>query len=235
MRSLLLVAADSDAALHRALASGADVVVIDIADAAPANRPGVRRRAAAFTAANRQTVRLFVRVAPLSSGDIVGDLDAIVPAHPHGIVLPKSMGGTDVTRLSAMLRPREARAGIADGAIAIVAMAADTPAGLFGLGTYRGATRRLVGIAWDANALAKELGCATDAGPARLARALVPAAAAAAGVAAIDSPGAATDDQPGSNQAADQAAADGFTGKFTRQPDAVAGINRAFAAAASNR
>jgi len=230
-----MVAADSDAGLVQALAAGADALVVDLGGPGPsARRSASRRRAADFVAANRDAASLFVRVGDLSSGLAAADLDAVVPTRPRGIVLPKSTGGADV-RLSAMLRPREAAAGMDDGALAVIAMGGDTPLGLFGLGTYRGASARLVGIAWDIDALAAELGCPAemDSDMARLARTLTRAGAAAASVAAIDThfPGARTRLAPD----AARARTDGFTGKFARDPKHVPVINWAFARAASNK
>ena len=244
MRSLLVVAADSDSGLDRALGSGADVIVVDLADSAAgaAGSAARRRRAAAFLGGPRGAARLFVRIGRLASDLAADDLDAVVPARPDGIVLRGAAGGSQVTRLSAMLRPREATAGIDDGAIAIIAMAGDSAAGLFALGSYAGASARLAGLGWDANALAADLGgtAGRDAGgglgePTRLARALTLAAAAAAGVPAFDT----AFDGPGGLAALDREARtarrDGFAGKFTSDPAEVPAINRAFARAAPDR
>ena len=42
-----------------------------------------------------------------------------MPSLPHGILLPKSNSGKDVTRLSAKLNVHEARAGVAEGSTQI--------------------------------------------------------------------------------------------------------------------
>ena len=244
MHSLLLVTPDSDAGLFKAVAAGADVVVIDLARAvAPRRRALWRQRAAAFVAEKRGEVRLFVRINPLPSRLAADDLDAVVPSHPHGVILPGAAGGADVGRLSAMLRPREATAGIDDGAIAVIAMAGDTPAGLFGCGSYGGASARLAGLGWDAAGLSAALGARSsrhatgdlnDAG--RLARSLTLAGAAMAGVAAIDTPFLDTGDLAGLEREAERARNDGFAAKFAVDPQQVAVINRVFAPkAASNR
>src|SRR5204863_3877658 len=86
------------------------------------------------------------------------DLDPIVPARPDGIVLPKAAGGSDVMRLAAMLGAREAVAGIADGAIKVIAITTETAAALFTLGTYAGASARLAGLTWGGEDLSAELG-----------------------------------------------------------------------------
>jgi citrate lyase subunit beta/citryl-CoA lyase len=234
MRSLLLVPPDNDARFDRALASGADAIVIDLADSPAAARPAHRRRVADFLRETRGPARLFVRIGPLSSAATVGDLDAVIGARPHGIVLIGAAGPADVARLSAMLRPHEAMAGIADGTTGIVPMT-DTAAGLLALADYGRASARLVGLGWDAPAVSSALGaraCRNANGnlsdAARLAQSLTLAAAAVTGVPAIDTPFDAAGNLSRLETEAQQARDNGFAGKFALDPGQVAAINRAF-------
>src|SRR5262249_18364410 len=147
----------------------------------------------AYLADRPMGTRVFVRINDLESGLAQADLEVIVPARPDGIVLPKAAGGAEVMRLSAMLAAGEAVAGLADGAVMILAIATESPAALFTLGSYVGASARLAGLTWGAEDLSTALGAESirDAGgnltdPYRLARALCLAGAAAAKVPAID-------------------------------------------------
>ena len=95
-------------------------------------------------------------------------------------------------QLSVKLALREALGGLDDGATGIIA-AVDTAEALLGLASFRGASARLIGLSWDAEALRVDIGAETarDAtgayvGAFRLAREMTLIAAAAAGVAAID-------------------------------------------------
>ena len=56
------------------------------------------------------------------------DLDAVVPARPDAIMLPKAEGGAGVIHADAKLTAREAIAGLPDGHIKIVAIATETAA-----------------------------------------------------------------------------------------------------------
>src|SRR5438094_10370561 len=100
MRSLLFVPADGGSKLDKALASGADAVIIDLEDSiAPDRKAQARESAAAFvkkveSAAKRP--RLLVRVNAIATGLIDADLDAVVPARPDAILLPKAEGGASV-------------------------------------------------------------------------------------------------------------------------------------------
>src|ERR1700677_3664442 len=103
MRSLLFVPGDSEKKLAKALESGADALILDLEDSvALAAKPRARGAVAAFIAATRALAvrpRVYVRVNPLDGGLTEADLDAVMPAGPDGIMLPKSFCGPDVTPL----------------------------------------------------------------------------------------------------------------------------------------
>ena len=126
MRSLLFVPADSPGKLGKALACGADAIILDLEDSiAPERKEAARAGAAGFLAqplSKPGRPRLIVRVNGLATGLIDTDLDAIVPAHPDAIMLPKAEGGASVVHADAKLTAREALHGLVDGAIRIVAI-----------------------------------------------------------------------------------------------------------------
>lgn len=70
-RSILFIPADSEKKFAKGLESGADALVLDLADAVaePANKPEARRLAARFLAerAKPRTPQLWVRINPLAS------------------------------------------------------------------------------------------------------------------------------------------------------------------------
>src|SRR3982074_1732528 len=169
MRSLLFVPADGGNKLDKAMASGADAVIVDLEDSIWAGgKPGARKSAAAFVAdAATATARprLLVRVNGFETGLTDADLDAIVPARPDAIMLPKAEGGAGIIHADAKLGVREAISGLADGHIKIVAIATETATALFLAGTYRGASARLEGLTWGAEDLSAELGAETNRDP----------------------------------------------------------------------
>ncbi|CAN5180438.1 hypothetical protein BH10PSE9_BH10PSE9_16150 [soil metagenome] len=228
MRSLLLVHPEDHAALGRPLEAAPDVLVLGVAGGAPALVAGSFASLAA-----KRTVPLYVRVSSTHSESLPAELDALVPLRPDGIVLSGAAGGHAVTRLAALLRPREALAGIADGATPIVAISAGTAAAVLGLDTFAGASARLAGLVCDAAALAAASGTGTTAGPIMAARALTVLAASAAAVPAID--GAyGGNDLAGLEAEAEAARRDGFAGKIATRPEQVAVINRVFSRPASS-
>lgn len=238
MRSLLFVPGDSTRKLQKALVSGADALIVDLEDSvAPGNKGEARRTALAFLREN-QGVRgcplLYVRINAFDSGLSEGDLDTVMTVAPTGIVLPKASGGADVVLLDSRLATREALHGLRDGVTRIIAIATETPAAVFGCGTYGGATSRLAGLAWGAEDLSAKIGALASrserhwTSPFALVRNLCLFGAAAAGVAAIDTVYTDFGDLDGLRSECNEAARDGFSGKLAVHPSQVPVINEAF-------
>jgi citrate lyase subunit beta/citryl-CoA lyase len=239
MRSLLFVPADGGSKLDKALASGADAVIIDLEDSiAPDRKDDARASAAAFlkaAVAHPSRPRLLVRVNGLATGLTDADLDAIVPAQPDAILLPKAEGGASVIHADAKLAAREAISGLADGHIKIVAQAIETAAGIFQIGSFRGASTRLIGMTWGPEDLSAELGAEANRDtegrltePYRLARSLCLFGAAAAGVPAIETIHTDYRNLDGLRRDTEKARRDGFSGRLAIHPAQVAVINEVF-------
>jgi len=239
MRSLLFVPADSTKKLDKAMASGADALIVDLEDSvAPDGKVGARQSAAAFlseTAATTPRPYLLVRINGLRTGLTDADLDAVVPARPDAIMLPKAEGGACVVHADAKLAVREATGALPDGHIKIVALATETATALFLAGTYAGASARLSALTWGAEDLSVELAAEANRDaqgrfldPYRLARSLCLAGAAAAGVPAIDTVYVDFRDTNGFRRECKEARRDGFSGKMAIHPAQVPIINELF-------
>ncbi len=239
MRSLLFVPGDSQRKLDKALGSGADALILDLEDSVALDaKPAARETSAAHLRAVRdrpERPRLFVRVNALDSGLIDDDLEAVVPARPDAIMLPKAETGADIGILDSRIAALEALNALPETAIAILAIATETAASLFTMGSFKGASRRLEGLAWGAEDLSADIGAAANRDEAgrytdlyRLARALCLAGAANAGITAIDT--VFTDFRDGEGLRADCRAAvrDGFAAKMAIHPAQVPVINEAF-------
>jgi citrate lyase subunit beta / citryl-CoA lyase len=228
LRSLLFVPGDRPDRMEKALRSGADALILDLEDAvAPEAKPEARNAVARFLEGQRSLV-LWVRINPLDGGEADKDLDAILHAHPDGIVLPKAEGGASVVELTRRLTER------GNAMAQILAIATETPAAMFQLGTY-GGQKRLAGLTWGAEDLPAAIGAATSreehgryTPPYELARSLCLFGAAAAGVAAIETVYPAFRDLEGLAAYAARAHRDGFTGMMAIHPAQVPVINEAF-------
>jgi citrate lyase subunit beta / citryl-CoA lyase len=239
MRSLLFIPGDSPRKLEKGIGSGADALLLDLEDSiAPEKKTEARVTTAAFlkqarNASNRP--RLFVRVNGLATGLTDGDLDAVVAAHPDGIVFPKAEGGAAVVHCDAKITAREAIHGLPDGAINIIAIATETAQAIFLAGTYGGSSKRLKALTWGAEDLSVELGAEANRDsngnflePYRLARSLCLAGAAAAQVQAIDTVYIDFRNEAGFRRECEEARRDGFTGKMLIHPAQVAICNEVF-------
>lgn len=239
MRSWLFVPADSPRKLEKALGGAADVLLIDLEDSvAPAAKAAAREAACGFIMAARaagRTTRLYVRINALDSGLADADLDTVMPAAPDGIMLPKCGSGRDVQHLGTLIGVREAQNSLADGGTRIIAIATETAASLFQLGSYAGASARLAALTWGAEDLSAALGAQVTrlpdgsyTPPYALARSLTLLGAVAAEVAPIDTVYPDYRDLAGFKVDCEAAARDGFTGKMAIHPDQVAVINAVF-------
>jgi citrate lyase subunit beta/citryl-CoA lyase len=239
MRSLLFVPADGGSKLDKAMASGADAVIVDLEDSiSPERKVAARKSAADFLKGACKATsrpRLMVRVNGIATGLIDADLAAVVSACPDAIMLPKAEGGASVIHADAKLAVREAIDGLADGGIKIIAIATETAAALFLAGTYRSASARLAGLTWGAEDLSAELGAEANRDadgrfldPYRLARALCLAGAAAAQVQAFDTVTPDFRNAGVLRREAQEARRDGFCGKMAIHPAQVPIINEVF-------
>jgi len=236
MRSLLIAPADEQR-LAEALNSGADAIIVDLAQPEPAERAAARAGAARFLEEARGRLGgpvLILRANALDSGETDADLDAVMPSAPDAILLPGSLGAPSVQQLSAKLAVREAEFDLPDGETRIIAVA-DTAQSLFHMGTYRGSSGRLIAVAWSAESLRADIGAETDRdrlgealGPYRLARELALLAATSARVAAIDTAFLNIRDLEGLRAEALAARRDGFIGKIALDPAQVGVINDVF-------
>lgn len=239
MRSLLFVPADGGSKLDKAMASGADAVILDLEDSIVPERKDIARAAAmeflkrASGAAQRP--RLLVRVNGLETGMTDDDLDAVIAGKPDAIVFPKAEGAPSVVHLDAKLTAREAIAGLPEGRIKILAQAVETAAGLFAAGTFRCASTRLIGLTWGPEDLSAELGAATNrdvhgdlTDPYRLARSVCLYSAAAAKLPAIETVYVDFRNSEGLRRDSEAARRDGFTGRLAIHPAQVPVINEVF-------
>jgi len=244
MRSFLFVPGDSPKKMAKALDSGADALIIDLEDSVAIGQKDQARVTTrdfvreARGAAGRP--RLFVRVNALDSGLTDADLDVVMAAAPDGVVLPKSSGGADISHLAAKIAVREAEFDLPDGATVIMPVATETGASIFGLGSYAGASRRLIALSWGAEDLSADIGAQANrdaagqfTGPFRLARALLLFGASAAGVAAIDTVFTGLRDLEGLDRECADALRDGFSGKLAIHPAQIPVIHERFTPSAA--
>jgi citrate lyase subunit beta / citryl-CoA lyase len=223
-RSWLFVPADSERKVTKALESEADAVIFDLEDSVVPDRKKIARDILRSLPERSNGPQWWVRVNPLGSEFHKDDVRLIGSAYIHGIVLPKSESGADVTQLAHRT-----------GNIPIHAIVTETAASLFGLLSYRDPRSPLAAMSWGAEDLSAALGASSkyDANGElsftyKLARSLCLAGAIAAGVQPIDGVFADYKDEDGLRTEAEAARREGFTGKLAIHPAQAPIINFAF-------
>jgi len=213
--------------MEKAMQSGADAVILDLEDSVtPDRKPWARKDVATFLENTGRQMLLVVRVNALHSPFLRDDLDAVMPASPDAIMLPKAEGGASVSELAAML-------GLSD--TKILPIATETPRSVFALGSFESVAQKLCGLTWGAEDLPATLGALTARNedgsftpPYEIVRALALFAAHAAGVPAIETVYPDFRNLDGLRVYAQRGRRDGFSGMMAIHPLQVPIINDAF-------
>jgi citrate lyase subunit beta/citryl-CoA lyase len=237
LRSMLFVPGDSERKFAKATGIGADALILDLEDAvAPSRKEEARALVAGLLDdGSPREWSFFVRVNPFDTGLTLADMAAVVKPGLDGLLIPKADGAADIVRIGHYLDAFEQRAGIEVGSVKLAVVATETPAAVFGLASYTPAHPRLVGLTWGAEDLGAAVGATAkreDDGswtpPYQQVRALCLFAAAAAGVAPVETLYADFRDAEGLEADCRRARRDGFAGRLAIHPAQVATINRAF-------
>lgn len=231
-RSVLSVPATDERIIGKALAAGADEVVIDLEDAVPAAaKDDARERLAAFGWGDHPRPRsVAVRVNAPGTPWFLRDLETLVrEAVPvDSVVLPKVESRHDVRFAERVLHALERETGVACG-IGLQALV-ETGAGVVNLTGIVAEPDRLTSLIVGYADLAADLGRSSSASPTTwlAVQTTVLVHARAAGLEAVDGPylGVATDDNFMSE--VETAAMLGFDAKWAIHPRQVPLLNDAF-------
>jgi citrate lyase subunit beta / citryl-CoA lyase len=236
LRSLLFVPGDRPERMDRALRAGADALILDLEDSVAQSRKALARGTVAeFLRRTDVALPRFVRINPLGSGLAQADLEAVMPARPDALVLPKCTGAESIKQLDRQLAP------FGQELPPILPIATETPQALFGLGQYAAVSQRLAGLTWGVEDLSAAVGAGTAresdelfTEPYRLVRSMALFAAAAANVAALETVFPAFHNLSGLMQYAQRGMRDGFVGMLAIHPTQVPVINEAFTPSAES-
>ena len=209
----------------KALASGADIVCVELEDGvAPKDKDEARRNALAIfdAPAADDGIERIVRINGLRTAFGLADLQAILAADrpPTSLMLPKVMSPDEVLWLDALLDE-----GGHDTRLQIII---ETNAGLEAAGEIARASPRIDALLFGGVDMAAELRCKVAWEPLLYARSRVVHAAAGAGIDAIDVPWLDLEDLEGMRREARLARDLGFSGKGAIHPRQIPVINEVF-------
>jgi Citrate lyase beta subunit len=216
-RSLLYVPASNARALEKAHALAADMLIIDLEDAVPAERKAEAREAMrAAVVGGYPGKRIAVRVNATGSAEQAADIAALTGVALDAIVLPKVDAPADLEPLRGLGLP-------------LFAMI-ETPAAVYAARDIS-ADRAVAGLIAGLNDLAHELKLpdGMDRGAMSHAIQAIVLAARAGGIWCFDGVYNAIDDAPGFAAEAAEGRRLGFDGKTLIHPSQVEACNSAFA------
>lgn len=228
-RSLIFTPGNRPDMFPKALATGADIVTVDLEDAiAPQHKDEARDKTLALFADLPETggiadgIECVVRVNTLRSADGLKDLSAIIAADvpPSAIMLPKVKSAEEIELLDELL---------IDKCAAIrFHVIIETNDGLDRCYDIAKSSPRIDSLLFGAVDMAAELRVAPVWEPLFRARSKLVHAAAGAGLDLIDVPFLDLEDMAGLREEAERCAALGFTGKGAIHPKQIATLNQAF-------
>jgi (S)-citramalyl-CoA lyase len=228
-RSWLFTPATRPDRFARAGEAGADELVLDLEDAvAPSDKDRARAAALAHLDAGRGTAPVqALRVNGLRTRAGLDDLRLLLESRtgPDAVILPKVETPDEPRLVDAWL----AEAGSPAALVALV----ESARGVEAAPEIARSTPRLSALMFGAADLAADLGAPAAWEPLLYARSRVVAAAAAAGIGAIDAPYFDLKDQAGLEAELRAAVALGFAAKAAIHPGQVAAINAALTPSAA--
>ena len=220
LRSMLFVPGNNPAMLQAAGVFGADAVILDLEDAVALREKDAARFlvAEALHSVDFKTSSKVVRINTLETGGIE-DLRRIVACAPAAVLAPKVQSAADIQAVAGLLelleKPEQAPVKI----IALI----ETPRGLAEAYAVATAHPRLVALAFGAEDYTAALGAkrTRDGLEIMSARSMLINAAAAAGVAAIDTPFTDINEEAGLRADVALARQLGYKGKLAIHPRQV--------------
>lgn len=229
VQSLLFVPGDRPDRFGKALAAGADAVVIDLEDAVrPADRPAARGHIAGLLRSQPAPVPVLVRVNDISTGELSADVESVIGAGLDGLVVPK-LDPACAAATDELISAAEQARGLAPGSIPVLGIV-ETAAGLLRLAALPRLPARVVRLAFGAGDFSADTGAVWLPGnPALLAaKSMIVWISTALGLAPpVDTAFPWVNDPDGLRAESDDAAAVGYLGKFCIHPAQIESVHAA--------
>lgn len=216
--------------MGKALAAGADAVILDLEDSvAPEDKLAARRHVATTIAGATGAGELHVRVNHRAGGPDLDDVAAVTVPGLTGIRLPKIGSAEQVRAVADALDRLEPAAGMAPGTVALYLSIETAAAAL--AAPQLAAAPRVARLVFGATDFLADIGSpgATDGPATVLARGMLVLASRAAGIGApVDCVHTALDDDDGLRRGARAARELGFFGKSVIHPRQIPAVHEVF-------
>ena len=218
LRSLQFVPGNRRDMLEKARTFDADVVVADLEDSVPMDRKADARTMVSeispWLYENGQTVD--VRLNSLDTGLTGIEIDTVIGFHIYAVSIGKIDSPWHIQQCDTLLSAAENRLGISNGSIKIIPWI-ESASAILDAKHIAQASPRVIALAFGAEDYTVDMGIQrTDLGSEmQFARSLVPIAARASGIVALDTPYVQFKDDQGLARETKDAMALGYKGKFS--------------------
>jgi citrate lyase subunit beta-like protein len=230
-RALLFVPGDDRHKAEKAAGLNADCICLDLEDGVAVNRKDEARTQVAQSLANLDFhgAERLVRLNALSSGLCQSDLDAILPAHPDGVYLPKVNTAAEIQWINEYILAFEKREAVKTGTVSLI-VGIESALALLNLQDICRASNRLSGLVFGAEDYIADLGgVRTSDGEAVFhARCVLVTCATAYNLQAVDMVCTDYKDQGQLEKECRSGVALGFSGKQVIHPAQVEPVQRMF-------
>lgn len=231
-RALLYMPGDDLKKIHKAATLGVDCICMDMEDGVALNRKLEARQIiiTALQSLDFGRAERLARINAVGSGLEEADLQAVLPARPHGIVIPKVEEAAQIHWADQQIDSFYQKAGVPEEAPLSLLVVVETARGILNLKEIAAASPRLQALIFGAEDLAGDIGAVrTQAGwEVFYARSAVVTHAAAYNLQAIDMVYIDFKDQQGLEAEAVQGMQLGYSGKQIIHPSQVEPVQRAF-------
>lgn len=230
-RALLYMPGDDLHKIRKATTLGVDCICMDMEDGVAFNRKAAARDmiVQALNTLDFGRSERLARINPVGSGMETVELNAVLPAHPDGIVIPKVENGDQIRWASSLIAGVERQYAWTIGEIILIAIV-ESALGIINLREIASADPRLRSLIFGAEDLAGDIGAQRTAGAEEVfyARSALVTHAAAFNLQAIDLVHIDFKDTEGLILESKQGARMGYTGKQIIHPNQVIPVQEAF-------
>lgn len=241
-RSCHFVPGANEKMLGKSITSNADCLILDLEDAVTPERKDEARDIVAGWlgdvdfAGKERTVRMN----PLDTPWGLKDIEVTMQHPPDAYVVPKVSTLEELDTISAQISHWEAHYGHPAGGVHLILICTETPLSAINVATFS-ACERVAAMSWGAEDLSAALGAPRNRRPDgsylelyKHCRNVTLLAAAAGGVAPIDTVFTDFRDSAGLLEDCQEAAWMGYTGKITIHPDQIDIVNETFSPSAAD-
>ena len=230
-RAILYVPGDNLEKIQQAAASGVDSICLDLEDSVAVNRKQEAREVVtqALKTLDFGRSERLVRINPVDSELVQGDLSAVLPALPNGIVIPKVDSPTQIQWVGRQVSAIEQKHDWLPNSMVLLALT-ETAKAIIHLNEICATDPRLVALLLGAEDLAADIGAERTTSSLEMVyvRSAIVLHAAAFEIQAIDMANTNFQDLDALQAEAEQGRAMGFVGKQVIHPDQVMTVQKAF-------